>query len=235
MQDYEQDGDEEALFKEVALGYLFLGIGKAVEKGFRMWKASRAADEMVEVLEEGARAGDEVIEGTDEVAEIVTRQQGVIDDVENGRQALSSNKRKGNYREMKMDRHLESLTEINGNPASLTRISDGAVESLDQTIVRGIDGVYENATPPPRFIIAEAKYNTSRLGNTLDGPQMSDDWILGSERLERILPPDIADDIRFALEQGTGDAQRVLTHIDTSGNVVTSSIDATGAIVGAWP
>ena len=59
LADYSQDGDEEALFKEVALGYLFLGVGKAVEKGFKMWKASRAADEVVEVLEEGSSAGDE--------------------------------------------------------------------------------------------------------------------------------------------------------------------------------
>ena len=33
-----------------------------MEKGFKMWKASRAADEVVEVLEEGSSAGDEVVE-----------------------------------------------------------------------------------------------------------------------------------------------------------------------------
>ena len=59
LADYSQDGDEEALFKEVALGYLFLGVGKAVEKGFRMWKAARAADEVAGMIDEGVEAGDE--------------------------------------------------------------------------------------------------------------------------------------------------------------------------------
>ena len=68
LADYSQDSDEEALFKEVALGYLFLGVGKAVEKGFKMWKATRAEDEAVEVLEEGSSVGDEVVEVLDEGA-----------------------------------------------------------------------------------------------------------------------------------------------------------------------
>ncbi|MDO6819029.1 PAAR-like protein [Zobellia sp. 1_MG-2023] len=53
LYDYSQDGDEEALFKEVALGFLFLGAGKVLEKGFRMWKAGKAGDELVEVFGEG--------------------------------------------------------------------------------------------------------------------------------------------------------------------------------------
>ncbi|MGO3183432.1 MAG: hypothetical protein ACTIJ9_11425 [Aequorivita sp.] len=60
--DYTQDGDEEALFREVALGYLFLGAGKLLEKGFRAWKAARAGDEVVEVLADGVKAGDEIVE-----------------------------------------------------------------------------------------------------------------------------------------------------------------------------
>ncbi|WKX76181.1 hypothetical protein [Zobellia laminariae] len=48
LYDYSQDGDEEALFKEVALGFLFLGAGKVLEKGFRAWKNSRAVTEVVE-------------------------------------------------------------------------------------------------------------------------------------------------------------------------------------------
>ncbi|MGO3183427.1 MAG: hypothetical protein ACTIJ9_11400 [Aequorivita sp.] len=61
--DYAQDGDEEALFREVALGYLFLGAGKLLEKGFRAWKAARAGDEVVEVLADGVKAGDDLAEG----------------------------------------------------------------------------------------------------------------------------------------------------------------------------
>ncbi len=45
---YSQDGDEEALFKEVALGFLFLGAGKAIEKGFRAFRATKAGNEVAE-------------------------------------------------------------------------------------------------------------------------------------------------------------------------------------------
>ncbi|WP_109852726.1 PAAR-like protein [Aquimarina sp. AU58] len=222
LYDYSQDGDEWALFKDVALGYLFLGAGAAIAKGFRAWKAARAADEVVEVADDALRAGDEL-------SEAAANQQRVIDDVEEGIEALGTNKRKGNYGEMKMDRHLESVTDINGNPANLTRISDDAVESLDQTIAKGIDGVYENATPPPQYVIAEAKYNTSKLGNPADGPQMSDDWIEGSGRLENAVGVEKADDI---LAEGY---ERVLVHIDEAGNVTTNSIDSAGNIGGLWP
>ena len=49
LYDYSQDGDEEALFKEVALGFLFLGAGKVLEKGFRAFRATKAGGEVAEV------------------------------------------------------------------------------------------------------------------------------------------------------------------------------------------
>ncbi|WP_252729896.1 hypothetical protein [Zobellia uliginosa] len=224
LYDYSQDGDEEALFKEVALGFLFLGAGKVIEKGFRMWKAGKAA-----------KAGDQLLEVGEELSERAMRQQDVIDDVQNGVETLGTNKRKGNYGEMKMDRHLEDITEINGNPANLSRLGDDAVESLDQTIAKGIDGVYENANPPPQYIIAEAKYNTSKLGNTLDGPQMSDDWINGSDRLTDAVGEEAANQIRLAKMLDPESVQSVLVHIDPAGNVTTSAVDALGNVAGAWP
>lgn len=160
------------------------------------------------------------------------RQQDVIDDVQNGVETLGTNKRKGNYGEMKMDRHLENITEINGEAASLTGLGDDAVESLDQTIAKGIDGVYENANPPPQYIIAEAKYNTSKLGNTLDGPQMSDDWINGSDRLTDAVGEEAANQIRLAKMLDPESVQSVLVHIDPAGNVTTSAVDALGNVAG---
>jgi len=57
--DYSQDGDEEALFKGVALGFLFLGagkvVGKLVDKASESYKAKRlanSADEVAEVLDD---------------------------------------------------------------------------------------------------------------------------------------------------------------------------------------
>ncbi|PEE34459.1 hypothetical protein COL91_14365 [Bacillus pseudomycoides] len=83
--------------------------------------------------------------------------------VESGEVVLKTTKRKGNYGEMKMDDFFESQT--------YTRISDDRVLTLDQKIVKGIDAVYENASPPPKYVIAEAKYNTSKFGKTNDGKQ----------------------------------------------------------------
>ena len=46
----------------------------------------------------------------------------------------------------------------------------------------GIDGVYKNTAPPPEYVIGEAKYGSSTLGDTQSGKQMSPQWI--DDRLE---------------------------------------------------
>ncbi len=54
----------------MALGFLFLGAGEALEKGFRLYKASKAAkaaDEVVEVLDDVVKQSDEVVEALDNV------------------------------------------------------------------------------------------------------------------------------------------------------------------------
>ncbi|CAM3510695.1 DUF4280 domain-containing protein [Zobellia roscoffensis] len=68
LYDYSQDGDEEALFKEVALGFLFLGAGKVVEKvGGRVLRHfAKGTDE---VLEAGGKGADDVVKQLDEVAD----------------------------------------------------------------------------------------------------------------------------------------------------------------------
>ncbi|MBU2946298.1 hypothetical protein KO521_06225 [Zobellia uliginosa] len=84
-------------------------------------------------------------------------------------------------------------------------------------------------------MIAEAKYNTSKLGNTLDGPQMSDDWINGSDRLTDAVGEEAANQIRLAKMLDPESVQSVLVHIDPAGNVTTSAVDALGNVAGAWP
>ncbi|MFR9238756.1 MAG: polymorphic toxin-type HINT domain-containing protein, partial [[Eubacterium] siraeum] len=91
--------------------------------------------------------------------------------VESGEIELETKKQKGNYGEMKMDEHYDSK--------GFEKMHNG-VESLDDKIHHGIDGVYKNKDPngDPKFIIAEAKYGSSQLGNTKkSGPQMGDKWI----------------------------------------------------------
>ncbi|KAA0774937.1 hypothetical protein DT250_05230 [Bacillus sp. AR2-1] len=148
------------------------------------------------------------------------QQRTVIESVESGEVALKTTKRKGNYGEMKMDDFFESQT--------YTRISDDRVLTLDQKIVKGIDGVYENSAPPPKYVIAEAKYNTAQLSNTKDGKQMSETWIDGSRRLESTVGEEMADKIREEMLLNPENVQNILINVDKDGNVVKSILDSSG-------
>ncbi|QWI17302.1 cytoplasmic protein [Bacillus wiedmannii] len=148
------------------------------------------------------------------------QQRTVIESVESGEVALKTTKRKGNYGEMKMDDFFESQT--------YTRISDDRVLTLDQKIVKGIDGVYENSSPPPKYVIAEAKYNTAQLSNTKDGKQMSETWIDGSRRLESTVGEEMADKIREEMLLNPENVQNILINVDKDGNVVKSILDYSG-------
>ncbi|MBC1210399.1 cytosolic protein [Listeria booriae] len=120
-----------------------------------------------------------------------------------------------------MDNHMETVREA-------TRISGNRVLTLDDIINRGIDGVYESASPPPKYIIAEAKYGTSRLNKTNDGLQMSDDWIAGSERLENAVGPERAKEIRKEMFLNPENVQKVLINVDENGKIVESTLDEFG-------
>ncbi|MBC2241880.1 cytosolic protein [Listeria booriae] len=119
-----------------------------------------------------------------------------------------------------MDNHMETVRDA-------TRISGNRVLTLDDIINRGIDGVYESASPPPKYIIAEAKYGTSRLNKTNDGLQMSEEWIL-NKRLENAVGTDTAELIRDEMLLNPENVQKVLVNVDKNGNVVESVLDATG-------
>ena len=94
----------------------------------------------------------------------------IIKQVESGEVELENSQQKGNYGEMKMDQELHN----NG----YERISTDSVDSLNSPGHQGIDGVYYKEDGNPQFIIGEAKYGSSRLGNTkADGKQMSNNWI----------------------------------------------------------
>lgn len=135
----------------------------------------------------------------------------IIKGVENGEIQLSNNIQKGNYGEMKMDAYFESQ---GYEKISLDRVTD-----LNAPNHQGIDGVYYNPNGHPPYVIGEAKYGSSRLGNTLDGPQMSDDWIYGSNRLLKAVGKEMYDDI---LVEGYG---KQLIHIDKNGVLDVTAID----------
>lgn len=142
-------------------------------------------------------------------------QANTINRVESGKMALSSNIRKGNYGEMKMDRLFEG-GEFDG--VKYERISNERVLNITETTHQGIDGVYYHKGPPPKYIIAEAKYGSSNLSSTKDGKQMSDPWIIGSSRLERAVGKKAADEI---LIYGY---DKVLIQIQNTGSIVSSKL-----------
>ncbi|MCO6565749.1 MAG: hypothetical protein J6581_09965 [Apibacter sp.] len=94
--------------------------------------------------------------------------------------------------------------------------------------------MYENTTPPPKYVINESKYGSSKLNpKTADGPQMSDDWVNGSQRLEEQVGRQKAGEIMKALENGEVD--KVLSKVDANGKVTTYRVKPDGSIGSPWP
>jgi len=111
-----------------------------------------------------------------------------------------NSKQKGNYGEIKSCLNLltsEKLKKgVNGKRYNLKRIGDDAPDSLDSKIRHGIDGIYENLTPVPDFVIDEVKYGTACLSETKKtGPQMGMKWIL--VRIEKLYREGILSDEQY--------------------------------------
>ncbi|MBC2005228.1 hypothetical protein HCA78_15740 [Listeria booriae] len=150
-------------------------------------------------------------------------QYNAIRDVESGAVKLITTKRKGNYGEMKMDVHYESTT--------YSRISSDRATSLNDKIVKGIDGVYENASPPPKYVIAEAEYGTSRLGKTNSGKQMSQDWINSANRLDNAVGKKKADEIRFEALVNPANVEKSLIKVSKDGSVTELKLDSNANVI----
>ena len=115
------------------------------------------------------------------------------------------NAQKGVFGEAIADNHMASkgYTKINGENVKIGDAPKGP----------GIDGIYQNSSPPPQYVVADAKYGTSQLGTLKDGTrQMSDDWI--DNRLNQEVGRRIADELREA------GYERMVLRVDEFGNVV---------------
>lgn len=104
---------------------------------------------------------------------------------------------------------------------------------LNDKIVKGIDGIYINMNKNSQFkyIIDEAKYGTSNLGKTMNGTQMSANWLTNANSqnnriLKAVGDPALANDIQRALR--AGQVQLVKTNVDANGNVSGVIIQTTG-------
>ncbi|MGF7108299.1 hypothetical protein [Treponema pedis] len=165
----------------------------------------------------------------------------IIDDVNSGKIKLEdyqghkkgNNTRKSNYGEMNTDLHFEKIDKLNGKAVKLKPLHE-KVTDIDSPIKHGIDHVYECSSPPPKYVIVESKYGSSKLSTLSDGEtkQMSETWIKGNKRLENAVG-DKARDIEKALNRGEVD--KVLSKVDKTGNVTTKKLDNLGNIIGDWP
>src|SRR5699024_9578947 len=151
------------------------------------------------------------------------QQRSAIESVESGEVALKTNKQKGNYGEMKMDDYFESQ--------GYERISNDRVTSLDDKLSKGIDGVYENANPPPKYVIAEAKYSTSQLSNTKFGRQMSDEWIDNRNRLVNAVGKDKADEIILDSYLNSNNVEKSLIRVNKNGEIKKSTVNNQGYLI----
>ena len=153
----------------------------------------------------------------------------------------ATNKQKGNFGEFKADDNLINNNTVKAKGYDLEPIGRNAPSSPDDKIVKGIDGLYKNnnTNSKTKYVIDEAKFGSSDLGKTKDGIQMSDDWIKGTKTgNDRILDAvggdkKLAREIQKALDNG--EVERVLSKIDSSGNVTTYRLDKNGKIIGPWP
>ncbi|MFC8766652.1 T7SS effector LXG polymorphic toxin [Bacillus cereus] len=161
--------------------------------------------------------------------------------VDNFDAKTATNKQKGNYGEIKSSDNLLNNQSLKDAGFDLKPVGKSTPSSIDDKIVKGIDGLYENANPNSniKYVIDEAKFGSSQLGKTKDGPQMSNDWLNGAKtRKSRILKAvdgdaKLASKITKALQDQ--EVERVLSKVDSSGNVKTFRIDAKGDIIGEWP
>jgi hypothetical protein len=130
---------------------------------------------------------------------------------------LRTNAEKGVYGEHISDAYMRAQGHTKLNDGGLvTPAPPGPARG------NGIDGVWKHGNPPPDYVITEAKYGSSQLGRTADGRQMSDSWILGSNRLTQAVGPRTARAIAVALKNGR--LEKRIHRVDANGTLIENII-----------
>ena len=115
-----------------------------------------------------------------------------------------TNAEKGVFGEARADSYM--------NEKKFEKLNGKLVEEGDAPKGRGIDGVWKNTSPPPDYVVTEAKYGTSQLGTLKDGTrQLSESWI--DDRLER----EVGDETARKIIKS--DYERWVLRVDSNGNV----------------
>ncbi len=134
--------------------------------------------------------------------------------VENGNKEFNSHQA-GNYGEMRTDSELLK----NG----FIRLSKENISDINAITHTGLDGVYYRKGGVPEYIIADAKYGTSKLGDTQDGKQMSWSWI--NNRLDSDLGKEKADMIRMEKINNPDNVGSYVSHVTNDGKVTFDRLD----------
>ncbi|MCR6588523.1 hypothetical protein CINS5893_07890, partial [Campylobacter insulaenigrae] len=133
-------------------------------------------------------------------------------------QALKNNQQKGNYAEIQMDKYYKAK--------GYKRISLNKVQGLDDKIHHGVDGIYYNPNKNPKYIIAEAKFGTSKLNRNKKTKQMSNSWILEEDKNRlSITDEEHRKKIKNFLKKNSNEVRKDLFHIDKKGNVNIKELD----------
>ncbi len=151
---------------------------------------------------------------------------------------VASTLQKSNAGEILADDNMRIVREnvgANGNTYTLESIGRPAPSGINDPIVKGIDGIYKNQTPPPSYVINETKWGSSDINqHTKSGPQMSEQWVR-----DRIDALDGTEKFKLKEALDNGDVEFVISKVDTSGNVSTyytkEIMDSTGRIIRVKP
>ena len=140
--------------------------------------------------------------------------------------------RHGNYGEIKVDVDLERRGDFVRK--SVNRITD-----IDTPTRHGIDGIYQNLKPPPKWVVTDSKFLSANealrinyspsLSITSSGKQLSDKWTI--ERLECSVDDDIADAISKSIRANDKNVLKVVAKVDNSGAVTYYKVDSLGCVL----
>ena len=231
-----------------AVGYVAAMVALAAVGG-EIAEAIRGV-EPVTVGTEAAEDAEVIVEGTEvvEETEIVVKSEKIA----SGEEVLknpfddfdavsATNKQKGNFGEYTADYNLLQNKSLKEAGYDLESIGRPAPSSLDDKIRKGIDGLYKNNNPDSniKYVIDESKFGQGKLSKTRDGLQMSDSWLYGDVSGNNRILEAVQDDYRLSRDIDralkNNRVERVLSHIDADGKVITYRLDCEGKIIGEWP
>jgi filamentous hemagglutinin len=122
---------------------------------------------------------------------------------------------------------LGANTVKNALPEGSTRLG-----RMGEVGSQGIDDLYKVTSTNVDYVVVEYKFGTSTLGNTADGLQMSDGWVLGSDRLLNVVG-NPAEVIKIKDAIAAGRVEKWVVHTDPAGGSSVWIVDAAGRIARA--